>query len=77
MEPKEFDFEFPRGDTCPYLFEMTDQEGNAFNLSNTSEITMTARDMSKNIIFQKYSFSNILILSIALSYVSLTIFAPD
>ena len=53
MEPKEFDFEFPRGDTCPYLFEMTDQEGNPFNLSSTSEITMTVRDLSKNIVFQK------------------------
>ena len=53
MEPKEFDFEFPRGDTCPYLFEITDTNGNTLNLSNTTDITMTARDTSKNIIFQK------------------------
>lgn len=53
MEPKEFDFEFPRGDTCPYLFEITDEEGNVLNLTQTSEIIMTARDLSKNIVFQK------------------------
>lgn len=54
MEPKEFDFEFPRGDTCPYLFEITDKEGNPLeiNVGNT-EITMTVRDTSKKIVIQK------------------------
>ena len=32
MEPKEFDeIEFPRGDTYPIMFELTDSEGNPLN----------------------------------------------
>ena len=31
MEPKEIDFEFPRGDTLPIMFELTDSEGNPLN----------------------------------------------
>ena len=44
MEPKEFDFEFPRGDTCPVSFDIVDSEGNELDLS-TSEIYFT---MKKN-----------------------------
>jgi hypothetical protein len=54
MEPKEYDFEFPRGDTCPYMFELTDEKGRPLNItSSNSEITMTVRDSSKKIVFQK------------------------
>lgn len=54
MEAKEFDFEFPRGDTPPLSIELTDMQGNALNLSpEKSEITFTARDSSKNIVIQK------------------------
>ena len=53
MEPKEFDFEFPRGDTCPYSFELTDAQNQQLDINtNTAEITMTVRD-GKNIVFQK------------------------
>lgn len=43
MEPKEFDFSFPRGDTCPIEFELTDNVGNELNLSNSMEIYFTVK----------------------------------
>lgn len=43
MEPKEIDFEFPRGDTCPISFDITDSEGNELDLS-TSEIYFTMKN---------------------------------
>jgi hypothetical protein len=62
MEPKEFDFEFPRGDTCPYSFELTDAQNQQLDINtNTAEITMTVRD-GKNIVFQKkYSKGEIVV----------------
>jgi hypothetical protein len=42
MEAKEFDFEFPRGDTCPISFTLTDSEGSPLDLS-TSEIYFTMK----------------------------------
>lgn len=42
MEPKEFDFEFPRGDTCPISFDLTDVDGNELKQENM-EITFTAK----------------------------------
>ena len=53
MEPKEFDFEFPRGDTCNFEFELTDAEGKELDTKKSFEITMTARDSAKAIVFQK------------------------
>lgn len=50
MEPKEFDFEFPRGDTCPVSFELTDSAGNALNM-DSAEIYFT---MKKNYKTQEY-----------------------
>lgn len=63
MEPKEFDFEFPRGDTCPYSFELTDAKDEQLNINpSNTEITMTVRDNSKNIVFQKkYSKGEIVV----------------
>ena len=43
MEPKEFDFEFPRGDTCPLSFDITDNEGNPLDLTST-EIYFTLKN---------------------------------
>ena len=60
MEPIEFDVEFPRGDTCTLNFELTDESGLALDSSKSFEITMTARDASKNVVFQKkYSLGTI------------------
>ncbi len=44
MEPKEFDFEFPRGDTCPVSFDLTDASENELKQEDL-EITFT---MKKN-----------------------------
>ena len=58
MEPKEFDFEFPRGDTAPLTVDLTDAEGNQLDITPSNcEITFTARDSSKNIVMQK-TYSN-------------------
>ena len=55
MEPKEFDFEFPRGDTAPLTVELTDAESNQLDITpENCEITFTARDASKNIVIQKF-----------------------
>lgn len=43
MEPKEFDFEFPRGDTCPVSFNITDSNGNSLDISS-SEIYFTIKN---------------------------------
>ena len=42
MEAKEFDFEFPRGDTCPVSFDITDSNGQPLDLSS-SEIYFTLK----------------------------------
>lgn len=54
MEPKEFDFEFPRGDTCPVSFDITDTEGNSLDLSS-SEIYFTLKKSyaTSNYVLQK------------------------
>lgn len=43
MEAKEYDFEFPRGDTCPVKFDVVDNNGNALDLSTVSEIYFTLK----------------------------------
>lgn len=54
MEVNEFDFNFPRGDTCPYYFDLTDNDGNEVDLSE-SELYFTFKRNSKtqNYLFQK------------------------
>ncbi len=54
MEPKEFDIEFPRGDTCPLLFELSDLNGNSLNMES-AEIYFTVKKNynSSEYIFQK------------------------
>ena len=54
MEPKEFDFEFPRGDTCTLKFDLTDSNDLELDTSKSFELTMTARDNAKAIVFQKH-----------------------
>ena len=54
MEPKEFEFEFPRGDTIPLTVELTDAEGKQLDITpENCEITFTARKTSKEIVMQK------------------------
>lgn len=53
MEPKEFDFEFPRGDTCIFEFELTDSNGAELGANQNFDLTMTVRDSAKEIVFQK------------------------
>lgn len=54
MEPKEQDIEFPRGDTCPISFEITDAEKNPLDMSD-AEIYFTVKKNynTSDIIFQK------------------------
>ena len=53
--PKEKSIEFTRGDTCPVSFELTDENGQPLNLTNTDEIYFTVKkDYSNpNVLFQK------------------------
>lgn len=43
MEAKEFDFEFPRGDTCPIKFDVKDKNGEAVDLTEMDEIYFTVK----------------------------------
>lgn len=55
MEPLESEFEFPRGDTCPISFDITDNDGNELNMQE-AELIMTVRESQAekaNIIFSK------------------------
>lgn len=49
------DFEFPRGDTKPFKFNLTDKNGENLKLSSTDKLFMTVKRNSKstNIAFQK------------------------
>ena len=63
MEPKEFDFEFPRGDTCPVSFDITDTNGNTLDLS-TAEVYFTMKknyNVSQYILQKKKSTGDITI----------------
>jgi len=59
MEPKEFDIEFPRGDTCPIKFNLVDSEGNAIILGEGDELYFTVKKTynTQEYIFQK-KYSN-------------------
>lgn len=43
MEAKEFDFEFPRGDTCPVSFRLTDSNGEPLTPTSSTEIYFTVK----------------------------------
>ena len=61
MMPKEKDFEFPRGDTCPMSWDITDYYGNELDLS-TAEIYFTLklnRNVTNYILQKKKSNGNI------------------
>ena len=55
MEPKEFDFEFPRGDNCPLTFVLTDDEKNAIDNMTDTNIYFTVKNSpnESNVLFQK------------------------
>lgn len=59
MEPKEFDIEFPRGDTCPLSMTLTDSDGNILIPTLGDEIYFTVKKSyrSQDIILQK-KYSN-------------------
>lgn len=62
MEPKEFDMEFPRGDTCPIEFTLTDKSGNVLIPQENDEIyfTMKKNYNTKDTILQKrFSYGDI------------------
>lgn len=44
MEPKEFDIEFTRGDTCPLKFTLLDKEGNILALTSSDELFFTVKN---------------------------------
>ena len=49
------DFEFPRGDTKRFKFQLKDSEGNVLVLSNSDQLYFTVKDNSRSItpLFQK------------------------
>ena len=54
MEAKEFDFEFPRGDTTPVSFELTDSSGNELDFSSAEVyFTMKKSYATQNYVLQK------------------------
>lgn len=55
MEPKEYDIEFPRGDTCPLKFNLLDKNNNLIELSQSDEMYFTVKKSfnTSNVIFQK------------------------
>ena len=54
LEPKEIDISFPRGDTCPYSFTITDSQKNILDFTG-SELYFTLKESSskQNYILQK------------------------
>lgn len=55
MEPLEVDFEFPRGDTAPLSWRLTDAQKELIKIVNTTEIyfTMKKNYNTQNVIVQK------------------------
>lgn len=60
MEPKEFDIEFPRGDTCPIEFNLIDANGTPIVLGEGDELYFTVKKNfnTAEAIFQKKFTSN-------------------
>lgn len=54
MEPKEFDFSFPRGDTCPISFTITDNNGDELDFTS-AEVYFTLKKSysTQNSVLQK------------------------
>lgn len=52
---KEIDFEFTRGDTCPLVFNLLDENGNEIEIENQDEIYLTFKKNynTKDIVLQK------------------------
>ena len=65
MEAKEFDFEFPRGDTCPISFDITDNAGNELDFAQEGvELYFTLKrnyNTSNYIVQKRYSNGDITI----------------
>lgn len=62
MDPKEYDFSFPRGDTCPVSFNLTDKNGHELNISTDTEIYFTLKksyNTKEYVLQKKYSKGNI------------------
>lgn len=62
MEPKEIDFEFPRGDTCPISFDLIDDNKNILKVTETDELYFTIKtdyNTSAFILQKKYSTGDI------------------
>lgn len=53
MEPKEQDITFPRGDTCPIIFDLTDNNENELKIDDSVEIYFTVK---KSYSKQEYLF---------------------
>lgn len=55
MEPKEYDIEFPRGDTCPLKFNLLDENNNFIELTENDEMYFTVKKGygTNGYIFQK------------------------
>ena len=55
MEPKEFDIEFVRGDTCPITFSIVDGDNNELDSIENANIYFTVKNNynEDNFIFQK------------------------
>lgn len=59
MEAKEFDFEFPRGDTCPVSFDITDKNGNELDLTSAElYFTLKKNYNTTSYILQKKKSTN-------------------
>jgi len=55
MTPKEFEFEFPRGDNCPFTFVLTDDDKQAIDDMTSTNIYFTVKTSpnESNYLFQK------------------------
>jgi hypothetical protein len=55
MEPKEYDIEFVRGDTCPITFNLVDAEGNELDSLDNANVYFTVKNTfnDANYLFQK------------------------
>ena len=62
MESKEFDIEFPRGDTCPVSFQLIDENGDIIKLKDDDELYFTMKksyNEKEYILQKKYSTGEI------------------
>ena len=68
MKAKEFNFKFPKGDTCPISFDITDADGNSldfssgnidihFTITNKNNVTIL-RDICEMVILEAAQWTN-------------------